>query len=374
MNVQSGPQTSIRINFVGDLCLHNIDPARFFIDDSLLDLFSTADLNIANLECVLTRSECPAPHHPIHLKTKPDRNRILDLMHVFSLANNHIMDFGPEGLQETIDFLESCHKGHFGAGFSEEEASSPLLIEVRGKKLALLGCARWYPAAGRKPGTAPDKIRHLESITARAKASGHFVIVMPHWNYEYIYYPAPDNRELAKRLIEAGADLIVGAHPHVVQGHEQYRGKYIFHSLGNFLFSSDVFKDVDLSLYSESPALNESYVLSVDVASDDRYDFRFTPILTDDRGAYALGGSDASRFREKLEAISRVLLDDDVHARLFYEQARHVSRKSTGTLRNVASRQGIRSLLVLLTGLRKQDLKILVHSLLHRGGRTAPSR
>lgn len=363
----SSSQTSIKINFVGDLCPFKIDSTRFHIDDSLLELFATADLNVANLECVLTHSEARAPHHPVHLKSQPHENPVLDLVHVFSLANNHIMDFGSDGLKETISFLESCHKGHFGAGLTEEDASAPLSIEVRGKKIALIGFARWYTAAGGNPGTAPDKRAKLERLTANAKDAGHFVVVMPHWNYEYIYYPAPDNRDLAKRLIAAGADLIVGAHPHIIQGYEQYRGKYIFHSLGNFLFSSDFFKDIDLGIYPETPLLNESYILSLDITNGDQYDFQVTPILTSDHGIYPLTTSARERFLAKLDVISSVLLDDAVHRRIFYQQAHYVSRKSARTLRNVASGQGMLSMLVLLAGLRKQDLKILMHSLVHRG-------
>jgi hypothetical protein len=290
-------------------------------------------------------------------------------VHVFSLANNHIMDFGLDGLKDTIGFLESCHKGHFGAGLTEEDASAPLSIEVRGKKIALIGLARWYTAAGGNPGTAPDNSRKVERLTAKAKHAGHFVIVLPHWNYEYVYYPAPDNRKLAKRLVAAGADLIVGAHPHVIQGYEQYQGKYIFHSLGNFLFSSDVFKDVDLGIYPETPLLNESYILSLDLRNDDQYDFQVTPILTSDHGIYPLTASARDRFLAKLDVISSVLHNDAVHRKIFYQQAHCVFRKSSRTLRNVASRQGILSMLILLAGLRRQDLKILMHSLVQRGSR-----
>jgi hypothetical protein len=362
----SGPPGGIRLNFVGDLCLTSIDTSTFHIDDSLLQLFATADVNVANLECVLTHSGAKAPHHPIHLKSEPEASPLLDMMHVFSLANNHIMDYGPAGLNDTIAFLDSRGKRHFGAGATEEDASAPLSVEIRGKKIAFIGSARWYPAAGRKPGTAPDRSRKLERLVGEAKRTGHFVVVFAHWNYEYIHYPAPDNRALAKRLVAAGADLIVGSHPHIIQGYEQYRGKYIFHSLGNFVFSHRWFRDVDLGMYPEAPALNETFILSVDIGEDNRYDYRITPVVTSDHDMRALTPPERERFFGKLERISRVLLDDAVHHRTFYQQSRYVSRKSSGTLRKHASRQGIMSMLVVLAGLRRQDLKILMHSLVHR--------
>jgi hypothetical protein len=367
-------QTNIKINFVGDLCLSRIDPTTFRIDDSLLKLFSTADLNVANLECVLTRSDSMAPHRPFHLKSQPRENPILDLMHVFSLANNHIMDFGVGGLKDTIRFLDSCHKGHFGAGLTEVESLAPLSIEIRGKTITFIGFARWNSAAGTHPGTAPAERQRLASLTAKAKRAGHFVVLFPHWNYEYIYYPAPDSRKLAKCLLAAGADLIVGSHPHVIQGYEQHGGKYVFHSLGNFVFSGDEFKDMDLGPYAEAPVLNESFILSIEVGRDDDYDFHLTPIVTSDNGIHPLTSSARERFLAKLASISSVLLDDAVHTEIFYRQAAQIFRTSSGTLRNVASRQGLLSMMVLLAGVTRQDLKILMHGLLQRARLALPIR
>jgi hypothetical protein len=349
---------------VGDLCLAGIDEKSFHIDQSLRELFAGADLNVANLECALTHSESPAPHHPVHLKGRPGPSPILDLFHVFSLANNHIMDYGSAGLVETLDFLRSCNKRYFGAGLTKEEASEPLFVDVRGTTIAFIGFSRWYAATGRRPGTAPDSRHDLERLTARAKRAAPFVVVFPHWNYEYIHYPAPDNRLLARRLVKAGADVIVGSHPHVVQGYEQYQGKYIFHSLGNFLFNSAVFRPIDLHAYPEAPVLTESCILSLDLLEGGRYSFHVTPILTTDHGIFPLPPSDSDRFLAKLHRISNVLVDDTTHRKTFYRQAYHVTRKSSGTLTHVASRQGLRSMFVMLTGLRRQDLKILLHAFL----------
>ena len=365
-------QTSIRINFVGDLCLSGIDPEAFHIDEPLKQLLAGADLNVANLECAMTHSDSPAPHHPVHLKADPNASPILDLFQVVSLANNHIMDFGVRGLRDTLSFLRSQGKRYFGAGLTRQEAEEPLLVDVRGTTMAFLGFSRWYTAGRRRPGTAPDSDHDLERLTAEAKRSARFVVVFPHWNYEYIHYPAPDNRALAKRLVAAGADLVVGAHPHVVQGYEQYQGKYIYHSLGNFVFSSDVFKGIDLAAYPETPVLTESCILSVEIPAAGEYAVQVTPILTTNHGIYALPPSERDRFLARLDQMSQVLLNDATHRRRFYNQAQSVARKSSGTLANVASRQGLLSMVVLLTGLRRQDLKILMHSLLTR--RVASSR
>ena len=98
-------------------------------------------------------------------------------------------------------------------------------IEKNDKKVAFLGFTRWINAGKKKPGTTPGNFKKLTNIIRTLKNENYFVIIMPHWNYEYVHFPAPDNRNLGKDLIDAGADLIVGSHPHIIQGYEKHNNK-----------------------------------------------------------------------------------------------------------------------------------------------------
>lgn len=229
--------------------------------DESLKFFFEADLNIANLESPITDSDQKKPHKPVYLKAKNQNNKLLDLFDVFSLANNHILDYDIKGLSDTIDLLKSNQKNYFRAGLNKKEACEPLRLTIKDQKIAFIGFSKWNAARGASGGTMPDNIHDLLKIIRKEKESGYFVVVYPHWNYEYVYYPPPDSRQAARKLIDAGADLIVGSHPHIIQGFERYRGKFIFYSLGNFVSHSDVFKNI--SMYENDPRINVSFVLSV---------------------------------------------------------------------------------------------------------------
>jgi len=126
------------INFVGDLCLDGIEPDKFHIEDAVLKIFKGSDLNIANLESPLTQNESIRPNTPIALKSVPTKNKILEIFNVFSLANNHILDYGLEGFLDTISFLKKYGKRYFGAGQNLNDVFLPLKIKQSNQKIAFI--------------------------------------------------------------------------------------------------------------------------------------------------------------------------------------------------------------------------------------------
>jgi len=161
---------------------------------------------------------------------------------VLSLANNHLPDFGPQGVLDTLQYLDSAGIGHAGAGKTEDEAYAAAYIEVKGIKLAFLAFAdpglvpESYPAGDDHPGVA---LLEREKVKAAVKGAGgkaDFVVVSIHAGREYEPEPDQTQIEYARLAIDAGADLVLEHHPHVVQKVEKYKGKYIFYSLGNFIF------------------------------------------------------------------------------------------------------------------------------------------
>ena len=167
-----------------------------------------------------------------------------------TLANNHMMDYGEYGLKSTLSILDDKGIKHTGAGVTLEEALKPFVIDTGTVKTAFLSFG-WDVeetryASGHSAGCAPrDKDVILREVRAAKKMYDRVVVCM-HWGFEFNRYPMPYDTDLAHATIDAGADLIIGNHPHCVQPYEEYHGKTIFYSLGNFYFGSkrDMFTKV----------------------------------------------------------------------------------------------------------------------------------
>jgi len=158
-----------------------------------------------------------------------------------SVANNHSGDYGSEAFRETLEQLTAARMPYFGGGRNLREAHAPLVLEKRGLRIALLGYDEYHPrsfeAGPDHPGVAWAEDEQIVLDIARARRAGARVVLpFLHWGWENEATPSARQRELAHTLIDAGADAVIGAHPHVTQGVELYRGKPIVYSLGNFLF------------------------------------------------------------------------------------------------------------------------------------------
>lgn len=158
------------------------------------------------------------------------------------LANNHMLDWGPDGLSRLIENLDGHGIVHFGAGGTLAEAAALKVVEEAGRRVGLLGfgwsvegCVEAGPS---RAGVAPMSAPLVLDLVKRSRPVVDFLAVSFHWGYEYELLPLPAHRELAWQTVDSGADLVIGHHPHVVQASETYRGKRIHYSLGNFYFGS----------------------------------------------------------------------------------------------------------------------------------------
>ena len=239
-----------------------------------------ADLRVANLESIVATTGAPLPDKPYTFRAHP---RVLPVLrrHIdaVGLANNHAGDYGPAALAQTLDLLDRHRIGRFGAGRTLAEAHEPLIIERRGLRLALLAYNDFFPRSFQadvdRPGIAwidePDLRRDIRR--AREHHRADLVIPVLHWGWEYETVARPEQRALARRLIEAGADAVVGGHPHVTQDIEIHRGRPIFYSLGNFVF--DGFTD---------PVHNTGWLLRLELDRDGVRAWRVHPVLLDREG------------------------------------------------------------------------------------------
>lgn len=216
------------------------------------DVLRAADVTVGNLESALGDVGQPAVKS-YTFRAPPPAAEALALagFDVMSLANNHGMDYGPEALLQGLSLLGEQGIGTVGAGANATEARTPYITEVKGVSLAFLGyvhvpveargnfdTASWTATAD-TPGLAWGNPEEIAADVAAVRPQVDLVIVVLHSGYEYVEAPSPPQVAAAKAAIDAGADLVIGHHAHILQGIEFYNGGVIVYGLGNFAFVID---------------------------------------------------------------------------------------------------------------------------------------
>lgn len=205
-------------------------------------LLKSADLAMGNLESLISSLGAAAQGKEINFQAAPEvvtglKNAGID---VLSLANNHAVDYGPEALLETMDILAHNGIAYIGAGANAAAAHRPANFIVKGINISLLAYSSRFhmvkEAQPEQPGIAVSKGEEIVKDLREARKWADVVVVSFHWGWEYSDHPDGETRNLAHRVAEGGADLIIGHHPHVIQGVEWYKGSLICYSLGNFIF------------------------------------------------------------------------------------------------------------------------------------------
>lgn len=206
---------------------------------------SQADIAVGNLECAVSLGGEPFAKTYV-FRAHPDMAAGLGRsgLNAMSLANNHILDFGNAGFAETLRHLEAQGIATLGAGMDRAEAERPLVYDIRGVKLALVAWLGYlqsnFAAGDNRPGVAYlDDLNRMARQIGEAKQQADVVVVILHMGREYSFTSNAQQQATARRAIDAGADLVVGHHPHVLQETEVYKGKLIAYSLGDFVFDID---------------------------------------------------------------------------------------------------------------------------------------
>jgi poly-gamma-glutamate synthesis protein (capsule biosynthesis protein) len=300
------PAGPIVVAAVGDLMLAGSVGRRIAADPpqdpfaAVAPILRSADLAVGNLECAIATGGTPEKKSWT-FRAPPAAAEVLASagVDVVTLANNHVLDYGKDGLKETLAFLDAAKIAHTGAGMTEADAHAPARVRARGRTLAFLGYVKvsveggvpggfdtqTWEAHGDAPGVAwadPDRIA---SDVAAARAGGaDVVIVMLHSGIEGQTAPNAWQIDAAHAAIDAGAALVIGAHPHVLQGAARYKSGFIAYSLGNFVF--------------EGPDGQASAILRVTLDGEQPGDRVWTPVqlrygvpqlLDSEHGAYVTG-------------------------------------------------------------------------------------
>ena len=268
---------------VGDVMVNRDEPGTAF--DLARPVFAAADVNFGNCESTYAEHGSRNPAARGEVRAHP--NNVAGLrhagFHVMSFANNHHLDAGYEAFMRTLEVLHEQGIATCGAGANLAEAREPAIIERNGTRIAFVGYSSilfpGYEASSKAPGctplrvhtyyrqieieqpgshphiiTVPDEgdVRALEHDIVAAKERADVVVFTPHWGIHFTPVAiAPYERELARIAIDAGADIVLGHHQHILKGVDVYEGKVIFHGLGNFVM------DVHMQAHAGREALQE---------------------------------------------------------------------------------------------------------------------
>ncbi len=278
---------TVNLVFVGDIMLARIPgDAVAAGTDPFADwakVLQGADLSLGNLECVIATVGQRVPkayNFRCHPQNVPLLAKYFDAV---SVANNHSGDFGKDAFAEELNLLKQGGLAYFGGGKNLAEAHQPVILEKNGLKIAILGYneveLRSYEAGATTPGLAWSDDAQVKADVTAARKQADLVVVYPHWGLEYQPKPSARQRQLAQLAIDAGADLVVGAHPHVTQTVEWYKDRLVVYSLGNYVF--DDFMDVSAELNEPS---RTSWVLRVTIGKEGIKQWDTLVARTDDQG------------------------------------------------------------------------------------------
>ncbi|WP_342428637.1 CapA family protein [Paenibacillus sp. FSL L8-0158] len=298
---------TVTLHFVGDVQFSGKVEQRLeqngfdFPYQYLGNLFHKDDLTMANLETPVTTNGVGALNKTYVYKSSPKALTGLAAAGIdaVNLANNHILDQGTGGLLDTLKYLDEKGIAHAGAGRNAKEAYAPHYFERKGIKIALLGTTRVMPeanwnAGAKLPGVAGayDSTAIVKSIR-EARMQADLVIVIAHWGKERATALEPHQTELSHAFIDAGADLVIGGHPHVLQGMEQYKGKWIAYSTGNFIFSK-----------STVPATWDTAIFQATCTRKGACEMKLTPYRAELGQPIPLKDTEASKILQRVAALS----------------------------------------------------------------------
>ena len=267
----------------------------------MLPVLRAADLRVVNCECALTAARKPVWKSGAVFKGSPVHVAGLTRVpfEVACLANNHVFDYGLRGFRDTLDVLRRNGIRTVGAGLTFGEALSPLTVAVKGTRVTVLNFSEGEDLTASRggPGVCGWEIDRLVRLVRMYKLRGDFIIAVGHAGLEYVPFPPPYVVGAFRALAEAGADCVIGHHPHVPQGLEVRGGRLIAYSLGNFVFYqlSDLY-------YRKT-----GFCLEIRVRGNKLASFELHPYRISERGLRKLGGLEKTGLLERIERISRPL-------------------------------------------------------------------
>ncbi|NOX33249.1 MAG: CapA family protein [Deltaproteobacteria bacterium] len=278
------------------------DPTSLYGD--LLPVLRTFDLSVVNLESPLSDRGTPVFKSGSVFKGESCYVKALTAVpfDIATLANNHVLDYGIEAFKDTLDVLDRNNIKRTGAGMSEKGAFAPLVTDVNGIRIAIVNFSEGEDLTSAKegPGVMGWDLGRIEDTIKSLRQETDIIIVVSHCGIEYIPFPPPYVVKAFKKMADAGADVVIGHHPHVPQGIQFYNQVPICYSLGNFAF----YQETDL-MYRKL-----GYLVGLELNKDRLLSLKLIPYKICDHGLSLLKNPELKSFLDILKKIS-LPLDDN---------------------------------------------------------------
>lgn len=275
---------------------------------SFLDKIQEADISVTNLESPLIEKGKEIKKTGPNLKSSPRTLSVLQVagFDLLTLANNHIMDYGPKGLKSTLDASLKEGMATVGAGETLNEAVKAYTVKKNDMLISFINIAEneFSTAQDDSPGAHPlDPIQNYYTIQ-KAKEKSDRVVVIIHGGHEHYRYPSPRMVKTYRFFVDAGADAVLGHHTHCVSGYEVYKGAPIFYSLGNFLFDKS---------FTDSPGKWHKGMMVELITSTTGFDFEFYPFIqnAEEGGLRSLNQKEEKEFQTELKEINSIIQDSE---------------------------------------------------------------
>lgn len=300
---------AIQIGLMGDVMIGRLvneqmnHAPTLYIWGDVYSLLKSNDLNIINLEAALTRSPHLVPK-VFNFKADPYKGQALTgaSIHVANLANNHILDYSEEGLLETLTTLDHAGIKHMGAGRNITEASAPVIVDVKGVKIGMLGCTDNEPswlATQNKPGVKFLEVGNIEAIQEdiqQLRPRVDLLILSIHWGPNMVERPSKEFVQFAHDLIDCGIDLIHGHSAHIFQGVEVYKKKLILYDTGDFI--DDYYVDPILRN-------DRSFLFLIQCTKEGIQELRLVPVVIGHCQVNKANSSDALQIMQRMQRLSK---------------------------------------------------------------------
>lgn len=306
-------EESVKILFTGDFYgggrINNLiqkgDYQNIFND--FLPIIRNADIAITNLEAPLTNAEKPIPKTGPSIKAPTETVKALKFagFNLLTLANNHIMDYGEQGLNNTLLELEKEEIAYLGVGKDLEDAQKTFYKEVKGYKLAFINFAEneWATTQGNEFGANPlNPVANFYAIK-EAKECADFVFVIVHGGHEMYPLPSPRMKETYRFFVDVGADAVISHHSHVYSGIEIYKNAPIFYSLGNFVFDR---------VNKSNKSWHHGFAVEF-IVSGKKMTFKTIPYSQNlnTAGVHLLSMEEKEVFEANVKKLNEIILDDN---------------------------------------------------------------
>lgn len=288
--------TEVNIN------LFNTGDTLSLLGEDLLNIWDSSDIRVFNLETPLTDLESPIEKQGPNLIAPTSTIKGIKELNpsLVTLANNHILDQGVQGLQTTCELLDSNNIPNIGAGDNLSEAAKPFIIKKDKKKIGFYTCAEheFTIATEKSSGANPfDPFESLDHI-AELKSKCDFVIVLYHGGKEHYRYPSPYLQKACRKIVQKGADIVICQHSHCIGSFEKHKESTIVYGQGNFIFNK-----LDNDFWNTS--------LLINVKVSDKLDVEYIPIVRTEKGTRLANEKEKGEILNNFNSRSLEILKDD---------------------------------------------------------------